>query len=160
MEHTIEADERTILKLFEELGTNRLPMRRVTEEKGDVLDKNARRYRFDTLSDKGLIEIERDGSLTPEGQPAMKVAVLTDEGREAIENGALEGEDAEDKRETVEDEIEELRAEVEANQQTIQNAKEAFESLTDELDKINMNITEIEDRLEAVESDEVEQFQF
>ena len=90
------------------------------------LDKNDRRYRFETLDEEGVIKIDRDDSLTPNGKPAMKVAALTPYGRAVIDHGGLEGEVYENDEFDTEERIRELEARLDSHDDFIERAREGI----------------------------------
>lgn len=118
----LHSKERAILQVIEDDACEDFGSGRAST--GDVrrhtdLNKHDRRYRFETLKDAGVIEIDRDNSLTPDGKPAEKVAVLTPHGRAVIDNGGLEGDTYEDDEFDVEERIQEIESRLDTHDESI-----------------------------------------
>lgn len=116
--HVIDSDE------CEDYGRGRAStgdVRRNTE-----LDKNDRRYRFDTLNEAGVIEIERDNSLTPEGKPPEKVAVLTSPGRAIIDDDGFEEDMDRVDEPGVEERIQEIESRLDMHDESIEEIRDVI----------------------------------
>lgn len=118
MNPSIKPEERSMLKVLKD-NSGEASMAEIRENTD--LNASQRRYRFETLEEKGLITVRKDDSLTPPNQTVgMKVAELSPAGYEAIQQGALKGEVYSDDSMDVESEISKLKDRMDDLEETVE----------------------------------------
>lgn len=83
---TIDPDSRDIIRAIERCDGN-ASTTEIRRETG--LANSSVRYRFRKLEELGLIETERDPTVTPEGVAPITIAKLTDDAYEEIQKGLI-----------------------------------------------------------------------
>ncbi len=104
-------------------------------------------HQYETLEEKGLIEIERDPDATPDGKPAVKIAVLTEKAKEEIDKGLLveaEKKYGADESEDVEEIAEEV-ASLRETLSTLETLPSEVESLETELESVESDLRDVEE---------------
>lgn len=101
------------------------------------LSNSAVRYRYDKLIDAGLITLDEDDSLTPDGVAAVKVAVLSEDGYAAIDKGI-----------TVEQKQQRAEVEPSDNYERIKDLENELTAVKEENRELRGELDEMEEKIE------------
>lgn len=126
---------RMVLKVLENSDEGRASTREIREQTG--LDSDKIHYQYRKLESVGLIEFEYDTDLTADGEPPMRIAILTNFGEEKISKGItgdiVVGNSYEQSLDELREEWNDFRSQWEAFQQWAADVDDRLDSLEDEL---------------------------
>lgn len=143
---SVREDERSrmILKLLEKSDNGRASTREIREQTG--LNSDKIHYQYRKLESVGLIKFEYDSSLTSDGEPPMRIAILTDFGEEHISKGiagdVVVGKSYEQTLEELRTEWNDFRSQWDSFQDWADDVDERLDSLEDELKDNNTSSTD------------------